>query len=97
MLADFAMLAAAETMAAPGVAIAGLDLKANFLRPLQPDGSELTARAEVVHSGRTIAITRAEVVNADGKPVLLATGSSMYLPGRAADLGGEVELGTREG
>jgi uncharacterized protein (TIGR00369 family) len=97
MQADFAMLAATETMAAPGVAIAGLDLKANFLRPVRPDGSELTARAEVVHSGRTIAITRAEVVNADGKPVLLATGSSMYLPGRAADLGGEVELGPREG
>jgi uncharacterized protein (TIGR00369 family) len=92
MQADFAMLAAAETMAAPGVAIAGLDLKANFLRPVAPDGSELTARAEVVHSGRTIAITRADVTNAEGKSVLLATGSSMYLPGRAADLGGEVEL-----
>ena len=97
MQADFAMLAAAETMAAPGVAIAGLDLKANFLRPVGPDGSDLVARAEVIHSGRTIAITRARVTNAEGKPVLLATGSSMYLPGRAADLGGEVELGPREG
>ena len=97
MQADFAMLAAAETMAAPGVAIAGLDLKANFLRPVPPDGSDLVARAEVIHSGRTIAITRAQVTNADGKPVLLATGSSMYLPGRAADLGGEVELGPSEG
>ncbi len=97
MQADFAMLAAAETMAAPGVAIAGLDLKANFLRPVPPDGSDLVARAEVIHSGRTIAITRARVTNAEGKPVLLATGSSMYLPGRAADLGGEVELGPREG
>ena len=36
MQADFAMLAAAETKAAPGVAIAGLDLKANFLRPVRP-------------------------------------------------------------
>ncbi|HEY7151045.1 MAG TPA: hotdog fold thioesterase [Solirubrobacterales bacterium] len=92
MQADFAMLAATETMAGPGVAIAGLDLKANFLRPVAPDGTDLTARAEVVHSGRTIAITRAEVANAEGKPVLLATGSSMYLPGRPASLG-EVELG----
>ncbi len=95
MQADFAMLAAAETMAAPGVAIAGLDLKANFLRPVAPDGTDLTARAEVVHSGRTIAITRAEVTNAEGKPVLLATASSMYLPGRPASLG-EVELSGRE-
>ncbi len=95
MLADFAMLAAAETKAAPGVAIAGLDLKANFLRPVAPDASELTARAEVVHSGRTLAITRATVTNAEGKPVLLATGSSIYLPDRPASLG-EGELSGRD-
>jgi uncharacterized protein (TIGR00369 family) len=95
MQADFAMLAAGATTAAPGVAIAGLDLKANFLRPVAPDGADLTARAEVIHRGRTIAITRAEVTNAEGKPVLLATGSSMYLPGRPANLG-EVELGPAE-
>jgi uncharacterized protein (TIGR00369 family) len=95
MQADFAMLAAAETLAAPGVAIAGLDLKANFLRPVAPDGSDLIARAEVIHSGRTIAVTRADVTNAEGKPVLLATGSSIYLPGRPASLG-EVELSPAE-
>jgi acyl-coenzyme A thioesterase PaaI-like protein len=59
------------------------------------DGADLTANAEVIHSGRTIAITRAEVTNAEGKPVLVATGSSMFLPGRPADLG-EVELGHAE-
>jgi uncharacterized protein (TIGR00369 family) len=91
MLADFAMLIAVQTTVPSGVAFAGLDLKANFLRPVSPDGSELTARAEVVHAGRTIAISRATVANAEGKPVLLATGSSLYLPGRPADLG-EVEL-----
>jgi uncharacterized protein (TIGR00369 family) len=95
MQADFAMLAAAETKAAAGVAIAGLDLKANFLRPVAPDGSDLIARAEVIHSGRTIAITRATVTNSEGKPVLLATSSSMYLPGRPASLG-EVELSIAE-
>ena len=91
MLADFAMLAAVETTRGPGVAFAGLDLKVNFLRPAPPDGRDLVARAEVVHRGRTIAITRAEVANADGKPMALATGSSMYLPGRPAVLG-EMEL-----
>ena len=95
MLADFAMLIAVETTTPPGLAFAGLDLKANFLRPVSPDESELTARAEVVHAGRTIAITRATVTNAEGKPVLLATGSSIYLPGRPASLG-EVELSGRE-
>jgi uncharacterized protein (TIGR00369 family) len=91
MLADTAMQLAVMTKVGPGAAIAGLDVKANFLRPVPPDGRDLTARAEVVHSGRTIAITRVQVSNADGKPVLLATGSSMLLQGRPAHLG-PVEL-----
>jgi uncharacterized protein (TIGR00369 family) len=92
MLADQAMLTAVLTTAPAGTAIAGLDLKANFLRPVFGDGGELVARAEVVHSGRTLAIARTRVDNAEGKPVLLATGSAMYLPGRPASLGPEVEL-----
>jgi uncharacterized protein (TIGR00369 family) len=91
MLADMAMGIAVETTAPAGTAIAGLDLKVNYLRPALPDGRELTARASVTHKGRTLVITRAEVENADGKRVALATGSAMYLPGRPADLG-EVEL-----
>jgi uncharacterized protein (TIGR00369 family) len=89
MLADFAMLIAVQTTTPAGLAFAGLDLKVNFLRPVFPDASELTARAEVVHPGRTIAITRATVTSAEGRPVLLATGSSIYLPGRPATLGEE--------
>ena len=95
MLADFAMLIAVETTVPAGVAFAALDLKANFLRPVMPDETELTAQAEMIHTGRTIAITRATVTNAEGKPVLLATGSSISLPGRPASLG-EVELSDRE-
>jgi uncharacterized protein (TIGR00369 family) len=95
MLADTAMSIALCTTQPPGVAIAGLDLKVNYLRPVYPDGRDLTARAAVVHSGRTIAITRATLENADRKPVALATGSSMYLPGRPATLG-EVELGPEQ-
>ncbi len=86
------MQAAVLTTTEAGTAVAGLDLKVNFLRPGIADGRELVARAEVVHRGRTLAITRAEVSNADGKAVVLATGSSMYLPGRPASLG-DVELG----
>jgi len=91
MLADFAMLAAVETTAPAGLAFAGLDLKVNFLRPVPPGDGDLEARAEIIHSGRTLAITRATVTNPEGKPVMLATGSSIYLPGRPASLG-EVEL-----
>jgi uncharacterized protein (TIGR00369 family) len=95
MLADAAMLAAVETVRPAGVANAGLDLKVNYLRPAPADGRDLTARAELLHNGRRISITAARVENADGKPVALATGSSMLLPGRPAGLG-EVELGAGE-
>jgi uncharacterized protein (TIGR00369 family) len=92
MLADQAMLTAVLTTAPAGTAIAGLDLKANFLRPVFGDGADLVASAEVVHRGRTLAISRTRVDNAEGKTVMLATGTAMYLPGRPAGLGPEVEL-----
>jgi uncharacterized protein (TIGR00369 family) len=92
MFADTAMAMAVLTRASPGTAVAGLDLKVNYLRPVPPDGRDLTAEAAVEHSGRTLAISRARVSNADGKPVALATGSAMYLPDRAASLDPEVEL-----
>ena len=92
MLADFAMLIAVLTTAPAGVAIAGVDLKVNFLRPVAGDGRDLTAHAEVEHAGKTLAVTRGRVENADGKPVMLATGSAMYLPNRPADLDPETEL-----
>jgi uncharacterized protein (TIGR00369 family) len=86
MLADMAMQIAVVATAQPATAIAGLDLKVNYLRPGVADGRDLTARAEVVHSGRSLAITRCEVSNPDGKPVVLATGSSIYLRDRPASL-----------
>ena len=92
MLADTAMITAVLTTAPAGTAIAGLDLKANFLRPVPGDGRDLLARAAVEHSGRTLAIARTRVENAEGKPVMLATGTAMYLPGRPASLGGDTEL-----
>ncbi|MGH2953954.1 MAG: PaaI family thioesterase [Solirubrobacterales bacterium] len=92
MLADAGLLAAIWTTTPAGTAIAGLDLKVNFLRPVTGDGADLVCRAEVEHAGRTLAIARARVENAEGKPVLLATGSAMYLPGRAASLAAEDEL-----
>jgi uncharacterized protein (TIGR00369 family) len=91
MLAEFAMLGAVETTAPAGLARAGLDLKVNFLRPVPPGDGDLEARGELVHAGRTLAITKSTVTNPEGKPVALATGSSIYLPGRPASLG-EVEL-----
>src|SRR4051812_40539578 len=93
MLAESAMTGAAFTTAAPDTAVAPLDFKVNYLRPVFPDGNDLTARARILHRGRTLLVAAAEITNADGKQVALATGSSMYLPGRPANLVG-VELGS---
>ena len=92
MLADFAITIAVLTTAPAGQAIAGLDLKVNFLRPVNGDGRELSARARVEHSGRTLAISRATITDADERPVMLATGTTMRLPGRPASLEAGLEL-----
>jgi uncharacterized protein (TIGR00369 family) len=93
MLAESAMTGAAFTTAGPDTAVAPLDFKVNYLRPVFPDDQDLTARARILHRGRTLVIAAVEITNAEGKQVALATGSSMYLPGRPANLVG-VELGS---
>ncbi len=93
MLAESAMTAAAFSTAPADTAVATLDFKVNYLRPVFPDGKEMTARARILHRGRTLVVAAAELTNAEGKQVALATGSSMYLPGRPANLIG-VELGS---
>lgn len=87
MLADSALVSAISTMAPAGTSVAAIDLKVNFLRPAFPDGRELRAVGRVRHAGRTIAVAEADVVDADGKAVAIATGSAMLRRGRRAELG----------
>jgi uncharacterized protein (TIGR00369 family) len=76
-LADSALSCAAQTVVPAGMTYLTLDLKVNFLRPVQGDGPDLTAHGKVVHRGRTLAIANAEVLNADGKKVAFGTGTIM--------------------
>lgn len=85
-LADAALLGAVQTVAEAGTGYAALDIKVHFLRPVFPDGSELAATSRVIHRGKRLAVASAELRNAAGKLVATATGSSMLLPGRMADL-----------
>jgi uncharacterized protein (TIGR00369 family) len=78
---DGGINSAVTTTLPPATSFGTLDLKINFLRPVTPDGRELLARATVVHRGRTIAVTTAEVEDSDGKLVAMATSSAMILPG----------------
>jgi uncharacterized protein (TIGR00369 family) len=86
-LAESALSAALQARLPPRTALAPIDLKVNYLRPLAADGRNATACGSGVHAGRRIAVANAEVLNADGKPVAVATGSAMILPDRPASLG----------
>lgn len=85
-IADLALACAVQTTVPAGTAYAPTDLRVQFLRPVPPDGGIITATGTVVHRGRTVAVTRADVANAEGKLVATATGSAVILPGRRADL-----------
>ena len=86
LLADSALACAVQTTLPAGTAYATIDLVVNFLRPVHPDGRDLTARGTVAHRGRSIAVANAEVTNAEGKRVARASGTAMILPGRPAAL-----------
>ncbi|MHB8439876.1 MAG: PaaI family thioesterase, partial [Acidimicrobiales bacterium] len=85
-LADFALCSAIQTTVPVGSSYAPTDLRVQFLRPVVPDGRSVSARATVVHRGRGFAVSRAEVVNEDGKLVALGQASALILPNRRADL-----------
>ncbi|HEX9890778.1 MAG TPA: PaaI family thioesterase [Actinomycetota bacterium] len=82
LLVDGTLNAAFTTTLPPATCYGTLDLKVHFLRPVEPDGRDLVARATVIHRGRTVAVATCEVENADGKRVATAVSSCMYLPGR---------------
>jgi acyl-CoA thioesterase len=79
LLADLALALGVQTTLAPGERMASVDIKVNFLRAVAGDGSAIEARAKVVHRGRSLAVSSAEVVAADGRTVALATGSAALL------------------
>jgi uncharacterized protein (TIGR00369 family) len=83
LFADAVMGGAVSTTLPAGSSYASLDLKVYFVRPVKPDGRDLIARGEVVHRGRTVAVTSADITDADGKRVATATGSQLLFEGRS--------------
>lgn len=80
LIADAALTTAVMPSLPPGTAFRPLDLRLRFVRPILPDGSDLTAVASVAHRGRSLAITRGEVRTADGKVAILAESSVQLRP-----------------
>ena len=80
--ADAAINAAVTTTLPPRTSFGTLDLKVNFLRPVTPDGRDLTADATVEQRGRTVAVSTVRIDDADGKRVAMASGSALISEGR---------------
>ncbi len=80
MLADATMLCAVQTTGGRRTVFFPVDLKVNFLRPVFPDGKELTARATILHRGKSVAVAQCEVTNAEGKRVALGIGTVLIRP-----------------
>jgi uncharacterized protein (TIGR00369 family) len=81
LLADTVLAMAAQSTCPPKTTATPLDLKVNYVRPVPADGRELIGRGTVVHRGRSLAIGTADVENADGKRVAVASGTSLIRPG----------------
>ena len=59
-------------------------MKMNVIRPVLPDGSELTATATVVHAGKSLAIAEHRDRHRRRHAVALVTGTTSL--GKAAEL-----------
>ncbi|MBW3589422.1 MAG: PaaI family thioesterase [Actinobacteria bacterium] len=81
LFADAALLTSVYTTLPEDTATATLDIKVQYVRPAYP-GTDLVARAQVVHRGRTLAVANCEISNSEGKLIALATGSTIIIPGR---------------
>lgn len=80
MLAGAAIEAAMQTAAPADSRFVPLELKLNYLRPLASDGREATAHATLVHGGRRTAVARADLADADGRAIAVASGSAIAQP-----------------
>ncbi|MGI9183363.1 MAG: PaaI family thioesterase [Solirubrobacteraceae bacterium] len=77
VLADATISSAAGTTILAGTEFTPIELKLNLLRPLVTDGRPARADARVVHAGRRIAVATAEVTDADGRTIAIASGSGL--------------------
>jgi uncharacterized protein (TIGR00369 family) len=81
-IADAAMGVAHWVGLEEGESFTSIDFQINFFRPVWRD--TLTARAQAINNGRTIAYYGCDIVRADGKLVAHATSTIMTLQGESA-------------
>jgi uncharacterized protein (TIGR00369 family) len=79
LLAKSAAAAAVQATASRGTSFTALDVKINFLQAVPADGRELLATGTVLHRGKRLAISTAEVMHGDVRVAIL-TGTTALTP-----------------
>lgn len=74
-LVDSALTCALVTKLPQGMACVSIDLQLRFFRPARVSSELLTARAEVLNVGSTLAATQGEIRDAKGRLIVHATSS----------------------
>ncbi|HEX6946142.1 MAG TPA: PaaI family thioesterase [Acidimicrobiia bacterium] len=64
----------------PGEVFATLDLNIRFTRPVPIGSGDITLRGQVQHVGRRLRVASADLFNAEGKRVAMATSSALVVP-----------------
>lgn len=84
LLAKSATAGAVQAAASAGTRFTALDLKVNFLRAVEADGTELLAEGTVVHRGSRLVIANTKVTH-KGRTVAIATGTTALSPSPSRD------------
>jgi uncharacterized protein (TIGR00369 family) len=78
-LLDTAMTAAVMTVMAPGKACSTLELKVNFIRPINSSTGPVTARATLIHTGKQIATVEGRLFDKNEKLYAHATSTCLII------------------
>lgn len=79
-LLDSALACAVQTLLAKGEAYTTAEFKVNLTRPITPGTGEVVCEGVVVHKGRTLAVSEAKLLDANGKLLAFGTETCAIFP-----------------
>lgn len=79
-LLDSALGCAVHTLLEKGEAYTTAEFKVNFIRPVTPRTGEVVCEGNVLHRGRTLALSEATLKDADGKLLAFGTETCSIFP-----------------
>lgn len=77
---DSALGCAVQTKLPAATGFTTVEFKVNLVRPISKDTGEVVCRADVVHLGRTLAVSEATLKSPDGKLLAMGTETCAIFP-----------------